>query len=260
MDWDFAIELHRVPLIGIVKELFAKIGLSDDGATVGRVSKSLYNEVVGRLRKAESAVRRLIYVAARNIVLEPPAKRPVPATPENAVKDKAKPVGDGKAEATVIQQGKRRRRPSFNLFDPRKHYEKGYRRPVKRPRVEPRIHIVEIGPDPRIPLYLVYRQAPPPVAPVAEDKADDDDTVDVTRLIRRLLAITDALQDIPRQARRLARWRAQPIETRRPDRWSSLRPGKAPGYRERPKHEVDIILKECDWLARNVHPPLDDTS
>ena len=80
MDWDFAIERHRLPLLGIVKELFAKIELSEDGATVGRVSKSLYNEMLGRLRKAESAVRRLIHVAARNIVLDPPAKRAVPAS------------------------------------------------------------------------------------------------------------------------------------------------------------------------------------
>ncbi|MFO0991130.1 MAG: hypothetical protein U1E67_04265 [Hyphomicrobiales bacterium] len=84
--------------------------------------------------------------------------------------------------------------------------------------------------------------------------------VDATKLIRRIRAAIDALQDIPRQAMRLARWQAKPIEERRPERWSALRPGKPPGFRERPKHEIDVILKECDWLARNVMPPLDDTS
>jgi hypothetical protein len=39
-----------------------------------------------------------------------------------------------------------------------------------------------------------------------------------------------------------------------------LRSGRPPGFRQRNKHEVDEILKECDWLARNVEPPLDDTS
>ncbi|MBL8893573.1 MAG: hypothetical protein JNJ53_03165, partial [Rhizobiales bacterium] len=66
--------------------------------------------------------------------------------------------------------------------------------------------------------------------------------------------------DIPRQAMRLARWQARPKEERRPERWSPLRPGRPPGFRKRSIHEVDDILKECDWLARNVMPPLDDTS
>ena len=255
MDWDFAIERHRVPLLAIVLTLCAEIGLTE-GGTVERVSRSLYRLVLGKLRKAESAVRRLIFVAARNIVLEPPAERPVRTTPKSSIKNKGKAEGEAKAETTVKKQ--RKRRPSFNLFDPLKRFEKGYRRPAKRRRPEPRIQILDIGPDPRIPLYLVFRQAPPAV-PVAEEKVDDD-TVDATRLIRRLLAITDALQDIPRQALRLARWRAPPVEERRPERWSPLRPGRPPGFRQRPKHEVDVILKECDWLARNVEPPLDDTS
>ena len=88
----------------------------------------------------------------------------------------------------------------------------------------------------------------------------DDGTVDPGPLIRRLLAITDALQDIPRQARRYARWRDEPIEERHPQRESAMRVGRPPGYRQRTKHEVDEILKECHWLARNAEPQLDDTS
>ena len=33
--------------------------------------------------------------------------------------------------------------------------------------------------------------------------------------------------------------------------------GSPPGFRKRPIHEVDEILKECHWLARNVEPQLD---
>jgi hypothetical protein len=36
-----------------------------------------------------------------------------------------------------------------------------------------------------------------------------------------------------------------------------LRAGRPPGFRKRPIHEVDEILKECHWLARNVLPALD---
>ena len=258
MDWDLAVEHKRVPLLGQVKDLLAEFGLSE-GETVARVSKSLYLLVAGKLRKAESAVRRLIFVAARNIVLEPPAKRPVQAKPEISSEDKAQPREEAKAETPVRIRGKRR--PSFSLFDPPNRYEKGYRPPPKRRRPEPRLQIVDIGSNTHLPLYLVYRQALPATpAPVAEDNAADDGMVDATKLIRRILAAIDALQDIPRQAMRLARWQAKPIEERRPGRWSPLRPGKPPGFRERPKHEIDAILKECDWLARNVMPPLDDTS
>jgi hypothetical protein len=88
----------------------------------------------------------------------------------------------------------------------------------------------------------------------------DDGTVSAVHLVRRLIAVMDALQDIPRQAMRLALWQARPKEERRPERWSPLRPGRPPGYRQRPKHEVDEILKECHWLARNPEPQLDDTS
>ena len=58
------------------------------------------------------------------------------------------------------------------------------------------------------------------------------------------------------QALRLARWQSRPKEERRPERWSPLRVGRPPGFRKRPKHEVDEILKECHWLARQV-PALD---
>ena len=97
--------------------------------------------------------------------------------------------------------------------------------------------------------------APVPAAPVVEEKVDDG-TVNARPLIRRLLAVTDALRDIPRQALRLARWQARPKEERRPERWSPLRVGRPPGFRKRPRHEVDEILKECHWLARQV-PTLD---
>ena len=247
MDWDFAIESKRRPLLAIVLTLFAEIGLSQ-GSTVERISKPLYRLVLGRLRKAESAVRRLIFVAARNIVLKPPAERPARARP------KISPQAN--AETTVRRQ--RKRWPSFNLFDPLKRFQKGFRRPAKRRGPEPRARYIDY--DPRHTWFRLFGrpQAPAPLPEVEETV--DDDTVDATRLVRRLLAIMDALQDIPRQAMRLARWQARPKEERRPERWSPLRPGRPPGFRQRPKHEIDVILKECDWLARNVMPPLDDTS
>ena len=85
-------------------------------------------------------------------------------------------------------------------------------------------------------------------------KPSTDGTVNAGPLCRRLFAIMRALEDLPRQAKRLARWRAQPIEERRPQLWTPLRIGRPPGFRQRQTHEVDEILRECHWLARNVQP------
>jgi hypothetical protein len=247
MNLDSAIERWRVPLLGHVRDLFAELGLIE-GRTVERVSKSVYRLVLGKLRRAEAAARRLIAVAARDIVLEPPPPRP----------ERAKPKTEAAAKAEATVKIRRTRRPSFNLFDPLKRFERGYRRPAKRRGPEPRARYIDY--DPRDTWFRLFGrpQAPAP-APEAEATVDDD-TVDATKLVRRLLAIMDALQDILRQAMRLARWEARPKEERRPERWSSLRPGQPPGFRQRSLHELDDILKECHWLARRIYPPIDDTS
>ena len=231
MDRDFAIERHRVPLLGFVLELFAMIGLTE-GGTVERLSRPLYRLVLGILRPAESAVRRLIIVAARDIVVEPAPKRAFPA-------------------GRVISrkgQGKHKRGASFKLFDPRKDFDGGKGRRHKGPRVEPRIHVFDF--DPRIPLFLRAQPAAP--APAPTPAPEKDDTVNAGPLCRRLVALMRALEDLQGQAKRLARWRARPVAERRPHLTSPIRVGRPPGFRKRQTHEVDEILMECHWLARNV--------
>ena len=245
MHWPSAIESKRAPLLAIVMGLCAEIGLTE-GGTVERVPKAVHRFVLTILRKAESATRRLIVAAARNIVLEPPAERPA----RTKSKTSAKPKPDGEAKP------KRKRRPLFNLFDPLKRFGRRFKKKPRRP--QPRISIVDLGSNPLIPLYLVTLQ-PQPSPPPAVKKADDG-MVGTASLIRRLMACADALTDIPRHALRLAQWQAKPKEERRPERWSPLRPGRPPGYRQRNIHEVDEILKECHWLAIQGNPPLDDTS
>jgi hypothetical protein len=251
MNWDLAIERHRGQLLGLVLTLFAEIGLSE-GGTVERLSKPLYRQVLGVLRAAESAVRRLIIVAARNIEVEPWKTRPQRAERKNTGQIKDKVDGEGKPNA------KRKRRFLFRLFDPPKRENRAYGRPPKRPQAQPRVHF--FGYDPRIPEFL--RQQPEPPAPVIEEKVTvEDDTINARHLCRRLFAIVAALEDIPRQAMRYARWRDTPIEDRHPQRESALRFGRPPGFRQRSKHEVDEILKECHWLVRQAEPKLHyDTS
>ena len=123
MDWVFAIERHRVPLLGHVMGLFVMIGLTE-GTTVERVPKSVYRYVLGILRTAESAVRRLIIVAARDIVVEPRKGGPAKPRPKSSSKDKGKAEGEGK--------NKRKRGFLFGLFDPPKRINENYGRLPKR--------------------------------------------------------------------------------------------------------------------------------
>jgi hypothetical protein len=251
MERNYAIERWRVPLLGHVLGLFAKIGLAE-GVTIERVSKPLYRGVLQILRAAESAARRLIVAAARDIVVEYKPRRPARAKPNTTSKDRAN--GEGKA--------KRKRGFLFRLFDPPKRFCRRFKRKRRGP--EPRIRVLGDPPDTRHPALRGFRQPEPPPAPpapVVEEKTPiDDGMVSAANLVRRLVAVADALQDIPRHAMRLARWQARPKEERRPERWSPLRPGRPPGFRQRPIHEVDEILKECHWLALSGNPPLDDTS
>ena len=242
MDWNFAIERWRLPLLGVIAELFAEIGLTE-GGTIERISKPLHRFILRRLRTAESAVRRLIIAAARDIVVEYKPRR------EGQAKPKAASEGKGQAKQDAKPKSKRRRGFLFNLFDPLKRIGRRFKKKRRGP--EPHVHSIES--------FLRQRQAA--VVPAkTEQVAVDDGTVSAKNLVRRLAAVMDAVQDIQRHAMRLARWQARPKEQRRPERWGPMRPGRPPGFRQRPIHEVDEILKECHWLARSVNPPLDDTS
>ena len=65
-----AIKRNSEALKGIVAALFAMLGL-DGEAMVGRIPRSLHRAVLRVLRPAESAVRRLIIIAARGLVVKP---------------------------------------------------------------------------------------------------------------------------------------------------------------------------------------------
>jgi hypothetical protein len=83
--------------------------------------------------------------------------------------------------------------------------------------------------------------------------------VNAARLALRLEALASALDDLPGQARRFARWRArrdaavvQQKEGRDAGRirrvWP-LRPGRPPGWRRRPTHDVHEVLNVVHGLA-----------
>jgi hypothetical protein len=230
MDWALAIERNREPLLRIVTTLFAMIGLTGTGA-VERLSRPVYRAVLGVLRPAEAAVRRLIVVAARGMVVKPSPSRPAPAG--------------------FAISGRGQGRLSFQLFDPLRHVERVHDHPARNSGPQPRIRFIDLAFDHRSPLF----RRPEPGPAVRESASgEEDDTVNARPLCRRLAAIKRALEDLPRQARRFAHWRARPIAARRPQRATPLRRGPPPG-RRKPAHAVDGILTECHWLARNIPEP-----
>ena len=119
-------------------------------------------------------------------------------------------------------------------------------------RVLPRIHV--FGGDPRV--AALWAAPQPATAPVPSP----DGLVNAERLSRRLLALKLALDDLPRQAVRLARWklRRETMPSAEFKFKSPLRPGPPPGHRKKKVHEIDEILAECHGLARYAMEP--DTS
>ncbi len=220
MDWDLAIKRNSEALKGIIEALFVLLGLVGE-ATVSRIPLPVHRAVLRVLRPAESAVRRLIVIAARGLVVKIVPSRPM-------------------AKGHKIVKGCGSRLPAFKLFDTRKYFAELSQRRVKYAKYPPRV--LFLGPDSRVDdLWSRPPRAPTPPPP--------DGLVSAARISWRLQALKLALDDLPRQARRMARWRVRRENSKAPTFKSPLRPGRAPGSRKKPTHEVDEVLANCHWLA-----------
>jgi hypothetical protein len=213
MDWDLAIKRNSEALKGIIEALFAMLDV-----TVGRIPPTLHRSVLRVLRPAESAMRRLIVIAARGLVVKVAPSRPMP-------------------KEQVIGKGGGNRLPAFQLCDTRKNFPELRPQRVKYAKNPPRIH------------FFPYDTLVPVPRPVAAPAPPPDGLVNAERITRRLQALKLALDDLPRQARRMARWRVRRENMPSPKFKSPLRPGPPPGRRKRPIHEVDEILADCHGLA-----------
>ncbi len=216
MDWAGVITLNSTALKPVIDTLFAMLGLAT------RLSPGVYRRVLRLLRPTESAVRRLIVIAAHGLVVKPVPARSKPAGPIT-----------GKGEKS---------RCSFPLFDTRKNFNRRQRK-TKGPRVVPRIHF--FGPDGH--RVITFGPTPRPSAP-----QPSDGLMDAARIIRRLQALTSALNDLPRQAKRLARWRQKRATIYHLKLRYPMRPGYPPGYLRRKTREIDRILHECHYFARET--------
>ncbi|MCV0407409.1 MAG: hypothetical protein K5872_14390 [Rhizobiaceae bacterium] len=171
--------------------------------------RHLWLAVLRLLRPAEAAARRLIIAAARGLVVEPPRQRaprpkPEPIEPllrrlgiaivvspaDLAAEARRARAKGGKGDGGVTKPCAGRV-PAFPLLDPLSDPFAWYRRPRVAARSVPRI---------LCPGVIEPFRLPPPLS--------RDDPIDAARLALRLAALAAALDDLPGQARRFARWKA----------------------------------------------------
>ena len=221
MDWELAIERNRTALLRIVAVMLASVGAVPGDGSVPMLRRAAYLAILCVLRPAEAAARRLIviYEARRKKsgrAVSPRAKRAAPTAPI--------PKGDGK------------RLPLFPLFDPRKQVVLFGERKRKAKGPGPRMFFFD-GSDAAIEEDVVVSRSA-------------DDLIDAGRLERRVQALLRALEDLPAQARRLARVQARRRAAGEAmKRTKPLRGGRPPGFRARGHHDVDEVLSDCHQLA-----------
>jgi hypothetical protein len=211
MDWELAIEKNHEALRRILAMLVGMVGMVGGGDQSGDVRENtpprhLHRFVLRLLRPAEAAMRRLIIVAARGIVVTLPkvyARKPRPKKPPLNRKN-------GYGTGLVIRPGplpewvkalvpKRSPRLSLPLLDPMKRF--GVRRKYAKASAMPQIRL--LGDDgPIVPFFRRPEPVPPP-------PPTPDDPLDAANIRRRLDVLRRALDDLPKQALRMARWQAR---------------------------------------------------
>ncbi len=236
MDWPLAIERNRKALQLIIAALFALSG-GTPNTVVTTLPRHLYRSILQVLRPAESALRRLIIIIAYGLKVNPPLSKPF--------------------SARIAPSSNPNRLPAFCLVDPLKRFStqyvsvedpwnaqlgQGYEAKSEGHNVTGKITAL-----PRISVPGFYDPAiPTSIIPSLND------TIDAKYIMRRLLALSRALENLPREARRLARWQARRplvLSQNKPARVSPFRPGRPPGFRLRTRHEVHGVLRECHMLA-----------
>ncbi len=213
MDWARAIEINRDALSRIIAGLLALLA-AQAGAV--RLPLPVYQLLSRVLHPAESALRRLIVIAARGLAVPDSPSRPMP-------------------QGLVIA-GKAGGRVSFQLFDTRKHF--GDPDEINTSISGPRIRMIDAL-SPRQ-LFLARFAMPP------DDRCSEAET---SRISQRLKVLARALEQLPQEARRMARWLKRRGQMQSPTFVFPLRPGPPPGHQQRPREDIDSVLRECHALA-----------
>jgi hypothetical protein len=221
--WDEAIKRNLAKLKDVLEPLLAMLSVYEGVAA--QMPRTIHRNIMRVLRPAESALRRIIVMAARDIAVAEEMAAPAPKRPPR------------KAAWSPPK--------TFQLFDPRKRH-----RPhrIRYSKHVPRVYV--IAPDP--PFIPQFLRGP---APGMEEPEAPIKRISAISITHRLHAFASALENIPREALRLAKLRQR--RARKSNFKSPLRIGKPPGHQKIPTRPVDHILLECQSYASAV---LADTS
>ena len=253
--WKSETERHHATLLRLLAVIFVYAGLADDTraalSDTGRAGRAteasheawtlprrIVRMLLPLLRPVEAATRRLIVVLASSLPVpesraansERPAKEGGDAPLRIQGGWTAGPSGNGKTPAADA------RPPLFALADREKRYEWFF------------------SGQPRGAGW----KGPPPALP-------GDDELPAAGLLRRIAALANALDDLPAQADRLARWRLRRMAARAAGRHvalSPLRTGRPPGSvplraPKKAHREEHDLLSETHILARAAFARLD---
>jgi hypothetical protein len=255
-------ERHHASLMQLLALIFVYAGLADDtrdaSAATDRyqsasaacretfnVSRRVRRMLLLLLWPVEAATRRLIVVlASRLIASTPPAPNIVsvavqPATPTPA---EALPVAANSAVEAAFAEAQAVQMPTGPLREGAS--VQAYMRPFALTDPVKRFDWLFSGKP-----HDVGWQGPLPASPYEQ--------VDISDLLRRIAALTRALEDLPAQAERLVRWRRRRLRARGAGKFvalSPLRPGRPHGSptRRAPKEAKNLehdVLAEAHSLA-----------
>lgn len=206
MDWNAAIGRNQEALKRVLAAMLAMAGFA--AGRPATLPRHLHRAVLRLLRPAEAAARRLVILAARE--MRHFQLSPLRGRPEARARPAARP-GRGAGRGGEDNSKPRVRRPCLPLFDPPSRFA--------------RRQWCATAAMPRISLPGITRLAPLRPAPMPFDP------LDTTRLAFRLAGLAAALEHLPRQAARFARWQARRQTDRGiscPRRVWPLRPGRPP--------------------------------
>ena len=220
MNWKLAIEINREALTRIVAGLVTWLEAFEG---VLRLPRPIYQSLGLSLHKTESALRRLIVIAARGLVVSLAPSRPMP-------------------EGLVIKRkdGQEASWRSFPLIDSRINY--------RFDQAEALAYHSHYMDDAALHAKFKGLLGPLAVMPASEVEAFSSEA-ETKSLHLRLAAAQRALKNLSAQAKRMARWQARRKLIENPKFISPIRLGPPPGNRRKSKAEIDLVLRECHGLA-----------
>ena len=232
--WQDAVVRNARALTVVVAQL---VGLLAAYGGVGavRVPRAVHATVLRVLRPAEAALRRLIVVAARDVMVAMVGKKSLPIS-------KVRAVSVRRSQRLRLQQ-LGLQRLAFQLFDPRMRLSTFGQPHVTYAKVSPRVSFIAADP-PFVPFAVK------PLEPSRDPEPEKQ--ISARRMCFRLQAFSAALADLPKQARRLAAWRVRRANGQQSTFTSPLRPGRPPGFRKVPMFDIDLVLDECHRYADGV--------